>query len=73
MPYAVVRELTIERDGEIRIEGLPVRQGQRVQIFVIKRTEIAADTSRYPLQGEDIRYDNPFAPAASPEDWEANR
>jgi hypothetical protein len=28
---------------------------------------------RYPLRGLTYRFDDPFEPATSPDDWEANR
>ena len=74
MPYAHVREMVVERDGELHIAGLPLRPGERVDVFVIPRTDRGtAGGPRYPLHGQPIQYDNPFGPAADPDEWEANR
>ena len=72
MPYAHVREATVDRDGQVRVEGLPLRAGERVQVFVISRQNVALGADRYPLQGHPIRYDALFEPAIDPEEWEAN-
>ncbi len=73
MPYAHVREMVVQRDGELHVDGLPLRAGDRVEVFVIARNEAKPGKSPYPLHGTPVRYDDPFAPAIDPEEWEANR
>lgn len=72
MPYAHVREVTVEQDGQIRLEGLPFRAGDRVRLFVMRRRDPSGRPERYPLRGKPLRYDDPFGPAADPDEWEAN-
>ena len=66
MPYAVVRDVTVEHDGQVRLDGLQVRQGQRVQVFVIKQSDAVSGANRYPLQGEPFEYDDPFRSRQTP-------
>ena len=73
MSYAQVREITVQEDGQLRVEGLPVRAGDRVQVVVIPRQQHAAESGRYPLHGQPIQYEAPFEPAADPGDWEADK
>jgi hypothetical protein len=72
MDYAQVRQITVEEDGRLRIEGLSVRAGDRVQVVVIPQQMPVAESARYPLHGQPLRYDRPFDPAAESGDWEAN-
>ncbi len=73
--FAHTREVAISKAGELVIEGLPVRVGQHVRVFIIPQSlpPAAGDRERYPLHGTAARYDDPFAPAADPEDREADR
>jgi hypothetical protein len=73
MPYAHIRETTIEANGRLRVEGLPLRAGERVQIVIIPRQRGSTVDRRYPLHGSPVQYDSPFEPATDPEDWEANK
>lgn len=73
MPYAHIRETTIGPDGKLRVEGLPLPTGERVQVVVIPRHSAAAADQRYPLHGSPVRYDAPFEPAIDPDEWEANK
>ena len=73
MPYAHVRDAVVRADGELHIENLPFRSGERVQVFVMRRRELDPNAPRYPLHGRPIRYDDPFEPAIDPLEWEANQ
>jgi hypothetical protein len=72
MPYAQVRKATVDPSGQqLKIQGLPLRPG-RVDVVVIPHEEPPSGAKRYPLHGVPIRYEAPFEPATSPDDWEAN-
>jgi hypothetical protein len=74
MPFAHVRETTIVKEGELHLEGIPVKTGDRVQVVIIPKNGTRPDTAqRYPFHGKPLHYDDPFGPACDPEDWEANR
>jgi hypothetical protein len=73
MSLTHTREVIVERDGAIRIGGLPVHAGDAVKVLVIPKRSNGLGANRYPLKGTPLRYDNPFAPAIDPDDWEANR
>ncbi len=73
MPYAHIRNMTVERNGQLTIEGLPLREGQRVKVLVLQSHDLLPGKPRYPLHGETIRFEDPFTPAADSDDWEANR
>lgn len=54
--------------------------GKHVEIIVLEdaaaepqETVLQDESSRYPLRGSVLRYDEPFAPAVPPDEWEANR
>jgi hypothetical protein len=71
MPLAHYREVVVQKDGEISVEGLPCRAGEKVEIVVIRHGAIASNGPRYPLHGKPIEYIDPFASATDPEEWEA--
>ena len=73
MGYAQVRDVTVEEDGRLRLEGLPLRAGERVQVVVIRRQGAPTGAPRYPLHGQPVRFDLPFEPAENPDEWEANQ
>ena len=52
--------------------------GKDVEIIVLAvegltTVALREDVERNPLAGSVLRYDDPFEPAASPDEWEANR
>jgi hypothetical protein len=68
-------ETVIDKDGSLRIDALPFPAGVRVEV-IVRTPEKAAEeqkpTSRYPLRGATIRYDDPFESVAG-DDWDAAR
>lgn len=73
MAYAQIRQITVQENGRLELEGLPVRAGDRVEVVVIHRDRVDKNSARYPLRGQPLRYEGPFEPAAPPDEWEANR
>lgn len=67
---------TLTQDGTLTLDGLPFQAGESVEIIVRPRAaslEAASDPStRYPLRGLVVPYDQPTEPVAL-EDWDALR
>jgi hypothetical protein len=65
---------TITEDGTLTLRDLPVRVGEQVEVLIVplERTPPKlAEEIRARLQGTILRDDDPFGPAAPPDDWEA--
>jgi len=61
---------TIEHDGTLTLNDLPFQAGDEVEVIILPRRTHANGSARYPLRGQSIQYDEPFAPVAE-EDWGA--
>lgn len=72
-----VHRATVLHDGLLNLEGLPLRAGDQVEIFIVRQSGNGGSDGgsgvRYPLRGQPLRYDRPFDPAVDPQEWEANR
>ena len=55
-------------DGRIVIDGVPVTEGQQVEVTI--RIEDPVLPS-YPLRGLPFRLDDPFGPAVDESEWNA--
>jgi hypothetical protein len=67
-------QATIKEGGTLTLKEIPFPAGERVEVIVLTAPASASDRDRrYPLRGMVYRYDDPFEPATSPDDWEANR
>jgi hypothetical protein len=64
-------ETTIQPGGTLAVQGLPVREGARVEIIVLVKDEPAHPL--YPLRGTPYRFDEPFEPVVPVTEWEAAR
>ncbi len=66
---------TLTEDGKLVLQGLPFYAGDMVEVILLHQTQAQNPSpptpNQYPLQGTVYRYDEPFAPAVPPEDWEA--
>ena len=66
---------TVEEGGTVTVRGLPLSPGANVDVIV--RSGNGARPSlekvRETLRGSVLRYEDPFGPAAPPEDWDALR
>jgi hypothetical protein len=60
-------------DGKLTLDRLPFEPGEELEIEIQPAKSGNPPTPTYPLRGSVIRYDDPFEPAAPPEDWEALR
>ncbi len=63
-------EKVIQSNGTIVLENLPFNEGEKVEIIILK-SDRQNENGRYPLRGTDYKYEDPFEPVVSPEDWEA--
>ena len=65
--------MKMEKEGELTLHSLPFHSGEKVQVTVESSAGDLAAQGRFPLRGTPYRYDDPFAPAVSAEDWDAHR
>ena len=63
-------ETALTEKGNLSLQNLPFKKGDKVEIIILERSSSKNASASYPLKGTVIRYDDPLAPAASPEDWE---
>lgn len=68
---AYEQAVTVDRDGVVAVECLPVKAGDRVRVIVLISEEKQPEKPRYPLHGQPLRYEDPTEPVGT-EDWEAN-
>lgn len=64
-------ETRLTENGTLHLKNLPFEAGEAVEVIIVERHKHLTETNYYPLRGTVIRYDDPFAPAAPLEDWEA--
>jgi len=69
--------VTLLDDGTLHLKGLPFQAGDTVEIIILGQIqkEVLSQPPQvnYPLQGTVLRYDDPFEPAVTTEDWDALR
>ena len=64
-------ETTVGEDKSLRLEQVPFRAGDTVEVIVVLAVpERRRIESLYPLRGTPIRYDDPMEPVAE-SDWDA--
>ena len=63
-------ETTVGEDKSLRLEQVPFRAGDAVEVIVLAAPERRLSESPYPLRGTPIRYDDPMEPVAE-SDWDA--
>lgn len=61
-------KVKVKNNHKIQIDNVPFNDGETVVITIDKLKE--EYTSEYPLWGTVYKYDNPYEPAVSPEEWE---
>jgi hypothetical protein len=60
----------VSSDGSVKLENLPFRAGQEVEIIVLADGRSANEERRYPLRGKPVTLIDPTAPVAE-NDWDA--
>lgn len=63
-------ETALTENGKLSLQNLPFKKGDEVEIIILDRSSPKNNADSYPLRGTVIRYDNPFEPATSVEDWD---
>ena len=59
---------TVSPDGTIVLDDLPFEAGDEVNVTIVKATKFDPKNP-YPLRGTPYRYEDPFSPLISPDDW----
>lgn len=62
----------ITENGELSLQNLPFKKGDEVEIIIRQQNAEETDSEVFPLQDTVLRYEDPFEPAISPEEWNAN-
>ena len=63
-------EAIVQRNGRLIIDYLPFDEGEVVEVVVSDAKGLVSVTDVNPLKGSVLKYDDPFGPAVSLEDWE---
>lgn len=50
----------VGEDGTVTIHGLPLRQGEEVEVIIVSRKPATQRESQYALRGTPFEYDHPF-------------
>ncbi len=58
-------------NGRVVLNDLPFEDGKQVEVIISDTNGKHTVSEDNPLRGGVLRYDDPFAPAVSVEDWEA--
>jgi hypothetical protein len=61
-------KVVVLRDGRVVVDGVPVTEGQEVEVTVKVPDPVPV---AYPLFGLPFRYIEPFEPAVDPSEWDA--
>ncbi len=60
----------LTENGKLSLQDLPFKKGDEVEVIILERSSSKIISDSHPLKGTVIRYDDPFEPATSAEDWE---
>lgn len=63
-------ETAMIENGKLSLQNLPFKKGDKVEVIILERNPSRIVSDCYPLKGTVISYEEPFEPAASPDDWE---
>ena len=67
---AYAYEITLEKNGVLRLTNLPFNSGEKIEVIIISRSKPPIGEKRYPFWGKPITYLKPTEPVVE-EDWEA--
>ena len=65
-------EATLEQDGTLTLNNLPLRAGEVVEVIILVRPAASSPQDHYPLRGRPLTYLDPTEPVAET-DWEVAR
>jgi hypothetical protein len=60
----------LTENGKLSLQDLPFKKDDEVEVIILERSSSKIISDSHPLKGTVIRYDDPFEPATSAEDWE---
>jgi hypothetical protein len=63
-------ETTLQENGRLTLESLPLQAGQRVEVIILPRPNGPGPGDPESLRGTPVRYDRPFEPVAVDE-WDS--
>ena len=61
-------ETTLEQDGKVTLDDLPLHAGDSIEVIILVRSAISGPNA-YPLSGTPVQYIDPTEPVAE-QDWE---
>jgi len=71
---AIRVETTVQPNGRVVIENLPFEEGKEVEVIVLEpNLSRKSKSDLHPLRGTPYRYDDPFSPLISLEEWDPFR
>ena len=62
----------ITENGKLSLQNLPFKEGDEVEVIIRQQKTETMDSKDFPLQDTVLRYEDPFEPVISPEEWNAN-
>ena len=62
----------ITENGKLSLQNLPFKKGDEVEIIIRQQNTETINSEAFPLKGTVLHYEDPFEPAISPEEWNAN-
>lgn len=66
-------KVVVGPNGKLVLEGPPFLAGEQIELIMLAEPTQQKQDDRYPLRGKGpYSFDDPFAPAVPPEDWEPN-
>lgn len=63
-------EKIVGQNGKLTIQGLPFRNGEKVEIIILSLSQKPLKEKGYRLRDKPVKYVKPFDPIAL-EDWES--
>ena len=71
---AIRVETTVQPNGRVVIENLPFEEGKEVDVIVLEpNVSRKSKSNPHPFRGTAYRYDDPFSPLISLEEWDPFR
>lgn len=66
-------ETVVQSHGTIHLEGLPLNEGEKVEVIIHKKRAPKNGENAYPLRGTPYSYEDPFSSLISLEDWKLEK
>jgi hypothetical protein len=65
-------ETTVQQDGTLTVQNLPLQAGETVEVIILVRPSTTQGQNAYALRGTPITYIDPTEPVAEA-DWDATQ